>query len=67
MGVLWHLLTNHRNVCLGGQAPQLPNTNHSIVREHSNENQVWCVNMGEYIVFGSIVGSIYYAQVCPGM
>ena len=26
----------------------------------SNENQIWCVNIWEYMVFGSIVGSDYY-------
>ena len=26
----------------------------------SNQNQIWCVNMAEYMGFGSIVGSDYY-------
>ena len=30
--------------------------------EHSNENQIWCVNYGESTPFGSNVGSNYYAK-----
>ena len=27
---------------------------------HNNQNQMWCVNKGEYMVFGSMVGSAFY-------
>ena len=30
-----------------------------ITRELSNRNQIWCVKTGEYMAFGSIVGSDY--------
>ena len=30
------------------------------VREHSNQDQIWCVSIREYMVFGSIPGSDYY-------
>ena len=26
----------------------------------NKQNRIWCVNIGEYMVFGSIVGSDYY-------
>ena len=29
--------------------------------EYSHGNQIWCVIIGEYKFFGSIVGSDYYA------
>ena len=28
----------------------------------SNENQIWCANSGEYVVFVSTVGSDYYTM-----
>ena len=29
---------------------------------NSNQDLIWCVNMGEYMVFGSIAGSDYYGM-----
>ena len=29
---------------------------------HNNQNQIWCVNIGGYMPFGSIVGSDYWHQ-----
>ena len=37
----------------------------SIAGELSNQNRVWCVNIGEYLVFGSIVGSDYLYHMPP--
>ena len=34
----------------------------AITGEHSIQNQIWCVNIREYMVFGSIVGSDYYGM-----
>ena len=34
---------------------------------HSNQSQIWGVNIREYVVFGSIVGSDYYGMVWYGM
>ena len=36
-------------------------TNTGEHREHINQDQLWCVDIVEYMVFGSIVGSEYYA------
>ena len=31
--------------------------------QHSNQDQLWCVNIGEHMVFESISGSDYHAYV----
>ena len=31
----------------------------SITGQHSNRKQLWCANIGEYMVLGSIAGSDY--------
>ena len=31
--------------------------------EFSHENQKWCAKIGEYMFFGSMVGSTYYGMV----
>ena len=33
------------------------------MRKHDNQNHICCVNMGEYMVLGSIVCSDYYGMV----
>lgn len=33
----------------------------------SNHNQIWCVNMGVYTIFDSIVGSDYDVLLCITM
>ena len=37
----------------------------TIMGEHSNQNQIWCINIGECMVFASIVGSDYYLYHRP--
>ena len=39
--------------------------NHYRGTYYNNQNQIWCVNMGVYMFFGSILGSDYYGMVCP--
>ena len=36
----------------------------TISGQHNNQNQIWCVNIGEYMVFGFMVGS-EYCGICP--
>ena len=35
--------------------------------KHSNQNQIWCVNIREYTGFRSILGSDYYGMAWYGM
>ena len=37
-----------------------------ISREHSSQNQIWCGNMKDYMVFGSVVGSDYHRPEYKG-
>ena len=30
-----------------------------------SQNQIWCVNVGEYLTFGSVVGLDYYLHHMP--
>ena len=48
-----------------GTAKMISNELKIFTAAHSNQNQIWCVNIGEHMFFGSIVGSDYYIHHKP--